>query len=109
MSCQWSGGFGNRVGIVRVDCIEGTIDDVLWCHYDFTGDVLYLRLASQRDTPTYAEETPEGLLLLRTSDDIVPVGLTIVNWWKRFGKGKLPDSIHALEKAIEPWAAKLAA
>ena len=34
--------------MVKVDVIEGTVNDVLWCHYDLAGDVLYLRLASER-------------------------------------------------------------
>jgi hypothetical protein len=95
--------------MVKVDVIEGTVDDVLWCHYDLTGDVLYLRLTKERDTPTYAEETDEGFLLLRRQDDDAAVGLTIVNWWTRFGSGALPDSLRELEQRIEPWARKLAA
>jgi hypothetical protein len=42
------------------------------------------------------------------SDDAV-VGMTIVNWWKCFGRGRLPDSLHELERAIEPWTRKIAA
>jgi uncharacterized protein YuzE len=94
--------------MVKVDAIEGTVDGVLWCHYDIENDVLYLRIESQRDAETYAEETDEGLLLRRLDNDEV-AGLTVVNWWKRFGTGQLPDSIHAIERAIEPWAKKFAA
>ena len=95
--------------MVKVDTIEGTVDDVLWYHYDLGGDVLYLRLAVERDVLTWAEETDDGLLVVRREDNDQPVGLTVVNWWKRFGQGKLPDSIRKLEKAIEPWAKKVAA
>jgi hypothetical protein len=95
--------------MVKTDTLEGTVDQVLWYHYDLDNDVLYLRLAAQREVPTYAEETPEGLLLLRRQDNDEAVGLTIVNWWKRFGKGSLPDSIRKLEQSIEPWARRLAA
>ncbi|MCH7702396.1 MAG: DUF2283 domain-containing protein [Planctomycetes bacterium] len=95
--------------MVKVDTIEGTVDDVLWYHYDLAGDVLYLRLSAHRDAPTYAEESDDGFLLLRREDADDVVGITVVNWWKRFGKGNLPDSIHELELAIEPWAKKLAA
>jgi hypothetical protein len=95
--------------MVKIDGIEGTVDDVLWYHYDLGADVLYLRLAQFRAAPTYAEETDDGLLLLRqqASDDVV--GLTVVNWWQRFGTGALPDSLHELERRIEPWARRLAA
>ena len=61
--------FGRPARTVKVDTIEGVLDDILWGHY----------------------------------------GRTIVNWWKRFGTGKLPDSIAELEQAIEPWARRVAA
>lgn len=95
--------------MVKVDTIEGTVDGVLWCHYDLASDVLYLRLVAERNTPVLAEETTDGLLLERREDTDKVVGITVVSWWKRFGNGKLPDSIHALERAIEPWAKRLAA
>ena len=95
--------------MVKVDTIEGTVDDVLWYHYDLANDVLYLRLTAHRDAPTYAEESDDGFLLVRREDNDDLVGITVVNWWKRFGQGNLPDSIHELELAIEPWAKKLAA
>ena len=94
--------------MVKTDSIEGPADGALWYHYDIDSDVLYLRLASAREVDTYAEETDDGLLLRSEASD-EPVGLTVVNWWKRFGKGALPDSIRALEKAIEPWTQKVAA
>jgi hypothetical protein len=93
----------------KIDAIEGTVDDRHWYHYDLGSDVLYLRLAKDHDAPTYAEETDDGLLLLRRADNDAAVGLTIVNWWKRFGSGALPDSLDELAQRIEPWARKLAA
>ena len=95
--------------MVKVDTIEGTVGDVLWCHYDLANDTLYLRLIADREAATYAEETDEGFLQLKREDDDTVVGLTIVNWWKRFGHGELPDSIRELAEAIQPWAKKLAA
>ncbi len=95
--------------MVVTDTLEGTIDQALWYHYDLTNDVLYLRLASEHQTPSVSEETPEGFLLVRREADGEPVGLTVVNWWKRFGQGELPDSIKQLEHRIEPWAKKVAA
>jgi len=95
--------------MVKVDAIEGTVDNVLWYHYDLDADVLYLRWAAHRSTATYAEETSEGVLLLRREDNDAVVGLTVVSWWKRCGGGALPDSIAELERRIEPWARKLAA
>ena len=95
--------------MVKVDTIEVTVDDVLWCHYDMLNDVLYLRLVAHREAATYAVESDEGYLSLRREDDDRVVGLTVVNWWKRFGRGALPDSIRELASAIEPWAKKVAA
>ena len=95
--------------MVVTDTLEGTIDNALWFHYDMTGDVLYLRLVRERDTATVAEETPDGFLVIRRENDNRAVGLTIVNWWKRFGKGALPDSIRELQELIGPWAKKIAA
>ena len=93
--------------MVKIDVIEGTAEeaeDVLWYHYDVANDVLYLRLAALRDTATYAEETPHGFLLLRCQEDDRPAGLTVVNWWRRFGHGDLPDSMRAIEQTILPLA-----
>lgn len=95
--------------MVQVDTIEGTVDDVLWYHYDITNDVLYLRLVRYLECATCAEETKDGFLLLRTDDSDELAGLTVVGWWKRFGSGDLPDSLVAIERAIEPWAKRLAA
>jgi hypothetical protein len=94
--------------MVITDTLEGSIDQTLWYHYDLANDVLYLRLVAHRGAETVAEETPEGFLLRRTDNDEV-VGLTVVNWWKRFGPGGAPDSIKTMECLIEPWAGKIAA
>jgi len=91
--------------MVKTDTV---IDDVLWFRYDMESDVLYLRLTSERDSPTVAEETLDGFLMLRRESDDQPVGLTVVNWWKRFGKGALPDRISELQQIIEPWAKRVA-
>ncbi|MFH1746101.1 MAG: hypothetical protein ABIG44_03540 [Planctomycetota bacterium] len=95
--------------MVTTDTIEGVVDSVLWYHFDRANDVLYIRIAAQRDCPTYAEETDDGFLMLRRQDNDETVGLTVVNWWRRFGSGSIPDSISELERSIEPWARKLAA
>ncbi|HWL92073.1 MAG TPA: DUF2283 domain-containing protein [Phycisphaerae bacterium] len=89
--------------------LEAIIKGSLWFHYDAGGDVLYLRLASKRDVDTFGEETEDGFILLRDAQTDQVVGITIVNWWKRFGQGELPDSLSELERKIEPWAEKLAA
>ena len=98
--------------MVVTNVIEGTIGTgpaAVWFHYDVTADILNLRHASERTAATTAEETPDGLLLLRREVDHMPVGLTIINWWKRFGAKSLPDSLKELGEAIEPWSRKIAA
>jgi len=95
--------------MVAIDTIEGIINGSLWFHYAVNDDVLYLRLVNARDLPTLGEETDDGFILLRTEDTDEPVGLTVVNWWKRFGRGELPDSLRAIEEYIKPWGNKIAA
>ncbi|MEX2387920.1 MAG: DUF2283 domain-containing protein [Phycisphaeraceae bacterium] len=94
---------------VRTDALEGVVDDRVWFHYDLTADVLYLRLASERDTPALGEETEEGFILLRAESDERIVGMTVVNWWSRFGTGDRPDSLRQLESTLAPWTHRMAA
>jgi len=95
--------------MVTTDTLEGIIDSALSYHYDATNDVLYLRLLSHRDTSAIGEETDDGFILLRDESTDQPVALTVVNWWKRFGHGPLPDSLAEIHRRIEPLAQKLAA
>jgi hypothetical protein len=95
--------------MVTTDTLEGIINNAYWYHYDAANDVLYLRLLSTRQTPAVGEETDDGFILLRDEKTDRPVGLTVVNWWKRFGQGALPDSISQIQSRIEPWAKKIAA
>lgn len=95
--------------VVTPETLEGVIDDRLWFHYDVLGDVLYLRLVTQRATPALGEETDDELILLRAEADDRPVGLTVVGWWRRFAEGSLPDSICRLASTIEPWSHRFAA
>jgi hypothetical protein len=71
--------------------------------------VLYLRINSCRDRDAVGEETDDGFILLRDQDTDGLVGITVVNWWKRFGSADLPDSIREIQTHIEPLAKKLAA
>jgi len=95
--------------MVVTDTIEGMVDGTCWFHYDLAADVLYIRLAARRDSPAVGEETADGFILLRDAETNEPVGLTVVYWWKRFGKGALPDSISSIQRLIEPWARRIAA
>ncbi len=95
--------------MVRTETIEGLIDNRLRFHYDLAADVLYLRLSATSDDETYAEETADSDLLIRSEKTGAPVGLTIISWWKRFGRGELPDSLAELHQQILPWAGKVAA
>lgn len=92
--------------MVTTDSVEGIINKLLWFHHDIGNDVLYLRLAALRQTPTVCEETSDALLLLRKEDDDEPVGMTVVNWWKRFGAGSLPDSFARRGDQLERWTSR---
>ncbi len=87
--------------------IEGSAGS-FWFHYDLGDDVLYLRFATERETESHGEETEDGFILLRALADDRVLGLTIVNWWKRFGQGALPDSMAGIAARIEPWAERAA-
>ena len=95
--------------MVTDDTIEGIINDTVHFHYDVFADVLYLRLLAEEGAETYADVTDESDFLLRDQTTDRPVGLTVLNWWKRFGRGALPDSRVELHAQIEPWAGKVAA
>lgn len=86
-----------------VETIEEVIEDV-WYQYDIRDDVLRLRHASERDTASMAEETPDGFLVLRAQRDERVIGLTIPDWWNRFGATELPGSMQKIQRRIEPWA-----
>jgi len=91
------------------DTLEGTINGALSYHYDVSNDVLYLRLIADMETAALGEENDEGLIELRDEQTGRLLGITVVNWWKRFGRGDLPDSIREIQQRIEPLASKLAA
>jgi hypothetical protein len=55
------------------------------------------------------EETDDGFIHLRDQKTDRPVGLTVVNWWKRFGAGELPDSIREIQRRIESLGQRIAA
>lgn len=95
------------------DTIEGVVEETCWFHYDVSNDALYLQLLSERRkrrrTPAYGEETPDGLIEFRTDSGRL-IGLTIVNWWKRFGSGTLVDNpLCSLQPQVEALARRLAA
>ena len=90
------------------EAIEGTIGS-FWYHYDIRNDVLYLRKGTPTDAPTHGEESDDGFIVLRLVADNSIIGMTVINWWKRFGSGTLPDSMTAIAASIEPWSQRLAA
>lgn len=95
--------------MTTTDTIEGTIDGTVSFHYDVFADVLYLRLVDQMETPALGEENDEGDIELRDEAEGRLIGITVNSWWKRFGRGSLPDSLRELATRIEPWAGKVAA
>lgn len=94
---------------VITDAIEGVIEGTVWFHYDLAGNVLYLRLPDERQMQALGEESDDGVIVLHAQDDGRIVGLTVVNWWQRFGQGNRPDSLTELASRIAPWRKRLAA
>jgi hypothetical protein len=95
--------------MVKLDTLEGFVNDIVHFHYDVFTDVLYLRLTAELRTKTYGDVTDVGDVLLRDERDDRPVGLTIISWWKRFGQGSLPDSLREISARVQPFALQLAA
>ncbi len=95
--------------MVTIDAIDGIVNGSIRYHYDVADDVLYLRLKEYCDADAVGEESDDGLIELRDGASDRLVGLTVVNWWKRFGRGELPDSLREIHKAIEPLARRLPA
>jgi hypothetical protein len=89
--------------MATAESIEGAAGP-FWFHYDLSNDVLYLRLATAREVEAYGDEDASGFIVLRGIADDRPIGMTIVNWWKRFGSGPLPDSVRELAARVDPWA-----
>jgi hypothetical protein len=92
-----------------IETLEGIVGASLRYHYDVADDVLYLRLATHLGADALGEETDDGMILLRDPKTDQTIGLTVVNWWKRFGQGDLPDSINEIQGRIESLAGRLAA
>jgi len=90
-----------------MDTIEGTVNDLVWYHYDLGNDVLYLYLAARRDEEAFGEETPDGFILLRAEDGAI-IGMTVVNYWRRFGAGAVQETpLRSLQAAIAAQAQSL--
>jgi len=95
--------------MVKAEVIEGIVDDLLRFHYDIFADVLSIRLLARETEPTIGDVTDEGDILLREERTDLPVGLTVVSWWKRFGRGVFPDSSSEISRLIEPMTKRFAA
>jgi len=42
------------------------------------------------------------MILLRDATSNEPAGLAFVNWWGRFGRGELSDSVREFGQRVEP-------
>src|SRR5690349_10670666 len=89
---------------VEIDTLQGTLGDSVWFHLDLTSDVLYLRNQDMRNDSVFGEENSDGCTVLHTdSGDFA--GMTIVNYWKRFGSGELDKaSIKKVRDRVAVWA-----
>ena len=87
--------------IESYDTFKGTARGDLVFHFDVPSDVLYLRFASMQGQEVFGEETPDGFVLFRNDRDEV-AGVTILDYWKRFGTGRVDDAtLRGLQASIE--------
>ena len=89
--------------------LEGYINGDYWYHYDMDNDVLYLKNKDFLQSETLGEENDDGIIEERYASTGKLVGITIVNWWKRFGDGELPESFIELGSRIEPFTKQVVA
>ena len=90
--------------VIEVDTLQGTAGGSIWFHLDLSNDVLYLRNQATRTDPAYGEETDEGFTILRTDNGDF-AGMTIVNYWSRFGSGDVGNvSIRTVQERVAAWA-----
>lgn len=87
---------------------SGILPGGLHFHYDAESDVLYLRDSARLAVEAVGEETDEGVILLRGTEDDSPVGMTLANWWTRFGdRGPAPRTgaqlVPRLDGVIAMW------
>ena len=91
--------------MATLDTVAGTVDNAVTYHYDVGNDVLYLRRTDHpADAETLGEETDGGLIELREEETGELVGVTVVNWWKRYGDTSGVDSLRALRTGVERMA-----
>ena len=89
---------------VEIDTLQGSLGDSIWFHFDLNNDVLYLRDQATRNERVFGEENPEGFTVLRTDDGKL-AGMTVVNYWGRFGSGNLGSArIHTVKERVAEWA-----
>lgn len=89
---------------VEVDTLQGVLDGNIWFHLDLSNDVLYLRDQATRNVALIGEESPEGYTVLRTQDGHL-AGMTIVNYWRRFGSTAIDfATIQAVKERVSAMA-----
>jgi hypothetical protein len=90
---------------IDIDTLQGTLGDSVWFHLDLSNDVLYLRNKAMRNHSVFGEETLEGFTLLHTDSGEV-AGMTVVNYWNRFGSGELSTAtIQTVKEQVSVWMA----
>lgn len=88
-----------------VESLEGTLDDLISFHVDLASDILYLRRIDRPEAIPVGEDGPDDVILFRDEDSREIVGLSVIDWWLRFGEGtppRLDPRDHAPDGADGP-------
>jgi len=79
------------------------VSDSLWFHCDLENDILSFCPPDFRNRERCGEETEEGFTEFTTETGEF-AGLSIVNYWRRFGQGKPTElSLTAPQEQMRLW------
>jgi hypothetical protein len=94
---------------MAIDTIEGIWQGRLSYHYDRFADVLYVAHVDDVAEEAYGEEDEQGFHVMRSLADNRLVGLTVLSFWRRYGRGEMAGlSAADLERTLESTVGALA-
>ena len=89
-----------------VDTVQGRLPSGAIFHLDADNDVLYVWKDESSRCSTFGEETPEGYTAFH-GDSNELVGVTVVHFWRDFGRGSLEGApLSEIKEVLSSWTAR---